>query len=92
MMGLDNFYLPQLPLNEAIRGFGVARVISSANSEYKPGELSTVLLNGLNAASGMPAIGTTFQSSSAVMEADSSRSAHMQSLMPALWTWLALRE
>ena len=39
MMGLDNFYLPQLPLNEVIRGFGVARVISSGNPEYKPGEI-----------------------------------------------------
>ena len=38
MMGVDNFYLPQLPLNEVIRGFGVARVISG-NSEYKPGEI-----------------------------------------------------
>jgi NADPH-dependent curcumin reductase CurA len=39
MMGLDNFYLPQLPLNEAIRGFGVARVIGSAHAAYKPGEI-----------------------------------------------------
>src|SRR5882762_701536 len=39
MMGLDNFYLPQLPLDEVIRGFGVARVISSGNSEYKSGEI-----------------------------------------------------
>jgi NADPH-dependent curcumin reductase CurA len=39
MMGHDNFYLPQLPLNESIRGFGVARVINSANAEYKPGEI-----------------------------------------------------
>jgi NADPH-dependent curcumin reductase CurA len=39
MTGLDNFYLPQLPLNEAIRGFGVARVLGSANSEYKSGDV-----------------------------------------------------
>src|SRR6202047_813241 len=46
MMGLDNFYLPQLPLDEAIRGFGVARVISSANSEYKPGKIFLVIVEG----------------------------------------------
>src|ERR1700726_2881461 len=39
MLGLDNFYLSQLPLNEAIRGFVVARVNSTASSEYKPAEI-----------------------------------------------------
>ena len=39
MTGLDNFYLPQLALNETIRGFGVARVLGSANPEYRPGDV-----------------------------------------------------
>ena len=39
MLGEDNFYLPQLRLNEVIRGFGVARVINSTHSEYQRGEI-----------------------------------------------------
>jgi NADPH-dependent curcumin reductase CurA len=39
MTGLDNFYLPQLPLNETIRGFGVARVLKSRHPDYKSGQI-----------------------------------------------------
>jgi len=39
MMGQDNFYLPQLRLNDVIRGFGVARVIVSSHSKYKAGDI-----------------------------------------------------
>ena len=39
MTGVDNFYLPQLPLNQAVSGFGVARVIESKHPRYKGGEV-----------------------------------------------------
>jgi NADPH-dependent curcumin reductase CurA len=39
MMGIDNFYLPQLKLNEVISGFGVARVLASKIPEYQPGQI-----------------------------------------------------
>jgi NADPH-dependent curcumin reductase CurA len=39
MTGLDNFYLPQLPLNETIRGFGVARVLQSRHPDYISGQV-----------------------------------------------------
>jgi NADPH-dependent curcumin reductase CurA len=39
MTGLDNFYLPQLQLNETIRGFGVARVLKSRHPDYKSGQI-----------------------------------------------------
>lgn len=39
MTGVDNFYLPQLALNETIRGFGVARVLSSRHPDYQPGQV-----------------------------------------------------
>jgi NADPH-dependent curcumin reductase CurA len=39
MTGVDNFYLPQLPLNETIRGFGVARVLDSRHPDHHPGQV-----------------------------------------------------
>ena len=39
MTGIDTFYLPQLALNEVIRGFGVARIVSSKNPAWEPGQV-----------------------------------------------------
>ena len=39
MTGLDTFYLPQLALNEIIRGLGVARVVKSRNPAWEPGQV-----------------------------------------------------
>ena len=38
MTGLES-YLPKLPLNEPIQGFGVARVVESRHSAYQPGQV-----------------------------------------------------
>ena len=39
MTGLDNFYLPQLLLNETLSGFGVARVLDSRHPRYAAGQV-----------------------------------------------------
>ena len=39
MTGIDDFYLPQLKLDEVVSGFGVARVVSSRNPAYPSGQV-----------------------------------------------------
>jgi NADPH-dependent curcumin reductase CurA len=39
MTGVDNFFVPQLPLGEVISGFGVARVLKSRNPTYPEREV-----------------------------------------------------
>jgi NADPH:quinone reductase len=39
MTGVDDFYLPQLALNEIVSGFGVARVLESKSSHFKAGQV-----------------------------------------------------
>lgn len=39
MTGVDNFFVPQLPLGETIQGFGVARIVKSRNPAYSEGDV-----------------------------------------------------
>jgi NADPH-dependent curcumin reductase CurA len=39
MTGVDNFYMPQFILDEAISGFGVARIAESKNPTYQAGQI-----------------------------------------------------
>ena len=39
MTGEANYYVPQLPLNQVISGFGVARVLGSKHPAFEPGQV-----------------------------------------------------
>jgi NADPH-dependent curcumin reductase CurA len=39
MTGEANYYVPQLPLNQIISGFGVARVLGSKHPAFEPGQV-----------------------------------------------------
>ena len=39
MTGEANYYVPQLPLNQVISGFGVARVLASKHPAFEPGQV-----------------------------------------------------
>ena len=39
MTGVDDFYLPQLPLNVVVSGFGVARVLESKSPHFAAGQV-----------------------------------------------------
>jgi NADPH-dependent curcumin reductase CurA len=39
MTGLDTFYVPQIPLNDAVESFGIARVLASKNPAYETGQI-----------------------------------------------------